>query len=163
MKKSARFTAALAIGVAAGLSLATPQVDAAGAAHTESASAHVVFVATDQAAGNHIVAYRRGADGSLTLKHKYSTGGKGGALDGAVVDNTASQGALTYDRVHHLLLAVNAGSNNVSVFAVDDSSLRLLQVVNSGGTFPVSVTIHGRSAVRSERASRRVHPGLCDR
>jgi 6-phosphogluconolactonase (cycloisomerase 2 family) len=146
VKNSARFTAAVAISLAAGLSLATPSADAAHAApRAAEASAHAVFVATDGVAGNYIVAYQREAGGSLTLKHKYPTGGSGGALSGAVVDHTASEGALTYDRVHHLLLAVNAGSDNVSIFAVEGTSLRLLQVVNSGGTFPVSVTTHGRT------------------
>ncbi len=39
-------------------------------------------------------------------------------LTGSVVDHTASQGALAFDRRHNLLYAVNAGSNSVSVFAV---------------------------------------------
>src|SRR5262249_43553021 len=45
--------------------------------------------------------------------------------------------------VHHLLYAVNAGSNTVSVFAVDGLKLTLRQTVSSGGTFPVSVAAHG--------------------
>ena len=61
---------------------------------------------------------------------------------GAVVDRTASQGALAYDAENALLYAVNAGSNTVSVFSVRGDHLDLRQVLNSGGTFPVSVTVH---------------------
>ena len=38
---------------------------------------------------------------------------------------------------------MNAGSNTVSVFSVRDDRLNLIQVVASGGTFPVSVAVHG--------------------
>jgi 6-phosphogluconolactonase (cycloisomerase 2 family) len=102
---------------------------------------HVVFVQTDNPAGNQIVAYDREADGSLTQAGVYDTGGLGGVLVGSVVDHTASQGALTYDRANDLLYAVNAGSDTLSVFAVRGDRLILLQVVSSGGAFPVSVTV----------------------
>jgi hypothetical protein len=64
-------------------------------------------------------------------------------LGGSVVDHLASQGSLGYDQDHRLLIAVNAGSNTISVFAVFGDRLALRQVVSSGGTFPVSVTVHG--------------------
>ena len=104
---------------------------------------HAVFVPTNEANGNHIVAYDRGSDGNLTLAASYSTGGQGGALGGAAVDKLASQGSLAYDSSRHLLYAVNAGSNTVSVFRVDGSQLSLRQVVSTGGTFPVSVATSG--------------------
>jgi 6-phosphogluconolactonase (cycloisomerase 2 family) len=37
---------------------------------------------------------------------------------------------------------VNAGSNNVSVFAVDGSHLSLREIVPSAGEFPVSIAVH---------------------
>ena len=73
----------------------------------------------------------------------YATGGRGGILDGSVVDHTASQGSLGLDSQHGLLYSVNAGSNTISVFAVHGDRLALRQVLPSGGTFPVSVTVHG--------------------
>jgi 6-phosphogluconolactonase (cycloisomerase 2 family) len=103
---------------------------------------HVVFVQTDDVTGNHVVAYHRHADGTLTFAHSYATNGLGGILTGSVVDHLASQGSLTYDSQHALLYAVNAGSNTVSVFAVNGDRLRLRQVAGSGGTFPVSVAVH---------------------
>jgi 6-phosphogluconolactonase (cycloisomerase 2 family) len=103
----------------------------------------VIFVQTDNTAGNAVVAYDRAPDGTLTLAGTYATDGLGGALTGSVVDHLASQGPLLYDREHNLLYAVNAGSNTVSVFAVYGDHLTLRQVVWSGGTFPVSLTAHG--------------------
>ncbi len=104
---------------------------------------HAVFVQTDNVAGNQIVAYHRDHDGTLDLANTYATGGLGGALNGSVVDHLGSQGSLVSDPTHGLLYAVNAGSNSVSVFSVDDDQLSLRQVVDSGGTFPVSIAVHG--------------------
>ena len=104
-----------------------------------------VFVETDGLSGNQVVVYQRRADGTLTPAGTYATGGLGGQLTGSVVDHTASQGALTYDREDGLLLAVNAGSNTISVFSVFGPHLQLRQVIGSGGAFPVSVTArHGQ-------------------
>ena len=102
-----------------------------------------VFVQTDNLAGNSIVAYRRNADGTLTEAGTYSTGGLGGQLEGSVVDHLASQGSLSLDPQDHLLYAVNAGSDTISELAVNGTHLQLLQVVPSGGEFPVSITTHG--------------------
>jgi 6-phosphogluconolactonase (cycloisomerase 2 family) len=102
-----------------------------------------VFVQTDNPAGNTIVAYDRATDGSLHQAGVYPTGGDGGILAGSVVDHLASQGSLAYDRGHGLLYAVNAGSNTVTVFAVHGDRLNRRQVITSGGTFPVSIAVHG--------------------
>jgi 6-phosphogluconolactonase (cycloisomerase 2 family) len=140
--------AAIAL-TAAPANAATPATPAtAASANTATAApttngSDAVFVQTDNTAGNQVAAYHRAADGTLTLAHTYNTGGLGGILTGSAVDHTASQGALTYDAAHHLLYAVNAGSNTVSVFAVHGAGLTLAQVVSSGGAFPVSVAVHG--------------------
>jgi 6-phosphogluconolactonase (cycloisomerase 2 family) len=144
---TAAVTAAAAAVVLTGL--ATPAFAGTTAASTGAHSfgypgaSHAVFVQTDATSGNHVVAYHRAADGALTQAGSYSTGGLGGVLGGSVVDHTASQGSLTYDPWHALLYAVNAGSNTVSVFAVSGDHLALRQVLGSGGTFPVSVAVHG--------------------
>ena len=101
-----------------------------------------VFVQTNDINGNAIVAYARSDDGQLTLVGRYPTAGLGGNEPGAPTDALSSQGSLTYDRHHHLLYAVNAGSDSVSVFAVRGTHLSLLQVVGSGGQFPSSVAVH---------------------
>jgi 6-phosphogluconolactonase (cycloisomerase 2 family) len=134
--------AAVAITAAAAAALAGP-ASAATRHHFFDDAGHAVFVQTDNTAGNQIVAYHRSGDGSLTLAASYATGGLGGQLTGSVVDHLASQGSLILDRRHDLLYAVNAGSNTLSVFSVHGDTLRLRQVLSSGGEFPVSVAVHG--------------------
>lgn len=102
-----------------------------------------VFVQNDNTAGNQVIAYDSGEGGGLTQVGAYGTGGLGGALTGSVVDHLASQGGLVYDRLNHLLYAVNAGSDSLSVFAVFGDRLALRQVISSGGAFPVSIAVHG--------------------
>jgi 6-phosphogluconolactonase (cycloisomerase 2 family) len=133
--------AAVAVTVGIGAGWAGPAF--ASTAGFPGGAGHVVFVQTDNTAGNEIVAYHRAADGTLTEAGTYPTGGLGGVLAGSVVDHLASQGSLSYDRDGSELFAVNAGSNTVSVFSVYGDQLRLRQVVGSGGTFPVSIAVHG--------------------
>ncbi len=102
-----------------------------------------VFVQTDNTAGNQVVVYDSAADGVLTQAGVYNTGGLGGVLAGSVVDHLASQGSLAYDPAAGELYAVNAGSNTISVFSVFGDHLALRQVIGSGGTFPVSIAVHG--------------------
>ncbi len=106
-------------------------------------SGQTVFVQTDNLAGNQVVAYDRALNGTLTQAGVYGTGGLGGQLEGSVVDHLASQGSLAYDHADGLLYAVNAGSDTISVFAVFGDHLALRQVLGSGGSFPVSVALHG--------------------
>jgi 6-phosphogluconolactonase (cycloisomerase 2 family) len=105
-----------------------------------------VFALTDNTAGNAVAAYHRAPDGTLTQAGSYPTGGLGGILTGSVVDHTASQGALAYDQARGLLIAVNPGSDTISVFGVLGDHLTLRQVLPSGGDFPVSVTVQGDHA-----------------
>ncbi|MGH3261364.1 MAG: lactonase family protein [Trebonia sp.] len=139
--------AVAAIAIAA---LGAPAAFAAttsGASHdTGDGAGGAVFALTDNTAGNAVAAYHRAADGVLTPAGSYSTGGLGGVLPGSVIDHTASQGALAYARDHGLLIAVNPGSNSISVFRVHGDRLTLDQVLPSGGDFPVSVTVHGNHA-----------------
>lgn len=101
-----------------------------------------LLVQTNNPAGNQILVYARADDGALTLTETVDTGGVGGRNGGAASDPLSSQGSLVYDAYHGLLIAVNAGSNTVSVLGFDDDHLCLRQVLSSGGTFPVSVTVH---------------------
>jgi 6-phosphogluconolactonase (cycloisomerase 2 family) len=128
-------------GTALGLLAFAPLAAGALAPHGATGADHVVFVQTDNLSGNQVVAYDRADDGSLSLSATYNTDGFGGQLNGSAVDHLASQGSLTYDAANSLLYAVNAGSNTVSVFSVNGDRLTLRQVVDSGGTFPVSVAV----------------------
>ena len=142
-----RFTR-LALGAGAALGLSAGVAPVAGAegfatgSHFGGGGDHAVFVQTDNIAGNQIVAYHRDHDGTLTLANTYATGGLGSVLNGSAVDHLGSQGSLASDPSHGLLYAVNAGSNTVSVFSVDGDQLSLRQVVDSDGTFPVSIAVH---------------------
>ena len=137
--------AAIAIPVASASAAIRPAP--ASRAHRHGLQAGpAVFVMTDNTAANAVVAYHRAPDGTLTLAGTYYTRGLGGILSGSVVDHTASEGALTYDRANGLLFAVNPGSNTVSVFTVRGDRLALSQVISSGGDFPVSVTVQGNHA-----------------
>src|SRR5438046_1503146 len=101
-----------------------------------------VFVQTNEATGNQIAVYDRNSDGTLTRAGTYATGGLGSAaLPGTESDRLASQGSLAL--AHDLLIAVNAGSDTISVFRVQGDRLSLEQVLASGGQFPASVGVHG--------------------
>ena len=142
MRTPIRVMAAAAVAAAAITTAATPAF-ASASSPAGPGSGHAVFVQTDNTAGNRVVAYQRAVDGTLTPAGSYATGGRGGILAGSVVDHTASQGSLTSDPRHGLLYAVNAGSDTISVFAVRGDQLALREVLRSGGTFPVSVAVHG--------------------
>ncbi len=146
MKRSIR----IAVGFGAALALATAVAPVAAGADglqngpsSGTGAQDAVFVQTDNVAGNQVVAYQRHDDGTLTPVKAYDTKGLGGVLNGSAVDHLASQGSLAYNRTDGTLYAVNAGSDTVSVFSVGGDRLSLRQVVDSGGTFPVSVAVRG--------------------
>ena len=96
-----------------------------------------VFTQTNSPAGNAVLTFRRAADGSLTAAGATSTGGTG---NGA---GLGSAGSVTLSSDGDWLLVVNAGSNEVSSFAVgDNGALTLRGRASSGGLTPISVTIH---------------------
>ncbi|GAB1646477.1 lactonase family protein [Krasilnikovia sp. MM14-A1259] len=114
-------------------------------ARAESADSvrHAVFVQMNDPMGNSVLAYERSGDGRLNEAGRYPTGGNGGAALQAPVDALASQGSLVYDPGHSRLYAVNAGSDSLTVFDVDGARLTRRQVIDSGGTFPVSLAVQG--------------------
>jgi 6-phosphogluconolactonase (cycloisomerase 2 family) len=89
------------------------------------------------------VVYDVARNGALQRAGIYATGGKGSAaLPGTESDHLASQGSLIYDADHGILIAVNAGSDSVSMFGVRGDRLKLQDVVPSGGEFPASISVH---------------------
>jgi 6-phosphogluconolactonase (cycloisomerase 2 family) len=132
-------------GAAQGASAGRGHGHGHGQGHRHGHGAKVVFVQTDEPSGNQIAVYDRGSDGTLTRAGTYPTGGLGGvASPGTESDHLASQGSLALSRGHRLLIAVNAGSDTISVFRVHGDTLRLLQVLPSGGQFPASIAVHHR-------------------
>jgi 6-phosphogluconolactonase (cycloisomerase 2 family) len=53
-----------------------------------------------------------------------------------------SQSAVILSQNNHWLFVVNAGSNEISTFAVGSKGLTLVDTIDSGGIYPVSLTIH---------------------
>ncbi|MGF6597256.1 6-phosphogluconolactonase [Paraburkholderia sp. GAS448] len=100
-----------------------------------------VFVLSNQPTGNAVLAYSRDANGHLAYQATYPTGGKGA---GAGADPLGSQGSLVFSS--GFLFAVNAGSNEVSMFKVEGTKLTLLDKEPSGGQMPVSVAVKGFTA-----------------
>src|SRR6266850_610930 len=96
-----------------------------------------VYALTNQVSGNTIAVFTRGADGRLTSAGSFATGGTG---TGA---GLGSQGGVVLSDDGRRLFAVNAGSNDVSVFDVRPSGLSLAGRTASGGTLPISLTVHG--------------------
>ena len=96
-----------------------------------------VYTLTNQTTGNAVAVFTRSADGTLTPAGSFATGGTG---TGA---GLGSQGAVVLSDDGRWLLAVNAGSNDVSVFQVLGAGLELASRRPSGGIQPISVTAAG--------------------
>jgi 6-phosphogluconolactonase len=116
---------------------------AAGFSLTASAASHVVghvYVNDNTASPNTIAAFDRHSDGSLTpiAGSPFNAGGSGTG------DVLGSQGSLQLAGDGRYLLAVDAGSSQISVLRVQrDGSLRAIgRPVSSGGTRPVSIAVH---------------------
>jgi 6-phosphogluconolactonase (cycloisomerase 2 family) len=100
-----------------------------------------VYVMTNKSPHNSIVTFRRASDGALTFAHETLTGGSGTGPNGA--DPLGSQDSLVLSGDGLILLAVNAGSNEISVLARRGGALTLLSKTFSGGTFPNSIALSG--------------------
>jgi 6-phosphogluconolactonase len=113
-------------------------VPAVGAFATDVAGA--IYTMTN-ASDNAVVVFDRDAAGHLTEVGTVATGGSG---SGDGLDPLTSQAALVLTEDHQWLLAVNAGSNEISVFRVRDDGLHLTDKVDSGGALPTSLAVdHG--------------------
>ncbi len=123
---------------------------ALGDEHERDEGSGAVYVMTNQASGNTVVMFRRAADGSLVRRVEVATGGLGsgpGVLPPPLPPNPGpdplqSQDAMVSTENGRFLLMVNSGSNDISVLAVNEQGLTLVDRVSSGGVFPVSLAIH---------------------
>jgi 6-phosphogluconolactonase (cycloisomerase 2 family) len=100
--------------------------------------AGAVYTLSNSAAGNAVIAYSRASDGSLSALGTFATGGlgSGGGL--------GSQGAVVLSESGRWLLAVDAGSDEITSFAVGaDGRLTFADRISSGGDHPISVTVNG--------------------
>ena len=104
---------------------------------TAHAAAGAVYTLTNSSSGNAVMMFNRSSNGSLALGGTFSTGGMGSGA------GLASQGSLILDASNRFLFAVNAGSNNISVFSVSFSGLSLVGTTSSWGKNPISLTSFG--------------------
>ncbi|MGQ0539643.1 MAG: lactonase family protein [Gemmatimonadaceae bacterium] len=97
-----------------------------------------VYTLTNSATANVVRAFARASDGTLEFVADYPTGGQGNGAAGL-----GSQGAVIIAE-QRFLLAVNAGSNQISSFRIGGGgSLTLIETIPSGGTLPVSIASFG--------------------
>jgi len=128
------------LGIAAAVAVAVP-ASASASTGASPVTGHV-YVNDNTKGTNTIGAFDRHADGSLSPVPG-SPFAAGGAGTGS---GLASQGAIQITQDGRFLIAVDAGSNQVSVLRIHfHGSLSLVPggVASSGGTLPDSIAVHG--------------------
>ena len=90
----------------------------------------------NSASGNNVLVFQRGADGSLTPDGIFPTGGTGTS------GGLGNQGAVVLSHDGQWLFVCDAGSDEISVFAVSKKELQLTDKVSSEGRRPVSVALN---------------------
>jgi 6-phosphogluconolactonase len=98
-----------------------------------------VFAATNDVKHNEVIMYSRSDTGALKLIGSFATGGRG---EGGINDPLQAQSSIVLTNDHRFLLAVNAGSSNISLFRVCETGLTLLDKKSTEGGNPVSVAVH---------------------
>src|SRR5579871_4363363 len=98
-------------------------------------SSGAVYIEDNAATGNNVWVYARAVDGSLTSLGSVSAKGLG---TGAAL---ASQGAVVL--TGNWLLVVDAGSNQITVFKAQGTTLTFASKAGSHGTDPISLAVHG--------------------
>ncbi len=136
-KRNPCSAATLAIVGAAFCSMGFTATSGAESDSRESHEKSAVYLISNPGGANSVLAFSRDrATGKLTPKGLYLTGGMGDPSVGGFESHS-----LVNDDRH--LYAVNPGDDTISSFAIhEDGSLRLLNVVPSGGRRPVAVAVH---------------------
>ncbi|HEX4644414.1 MAG TPA: beta-propeller fold lactonase family protein [Verrucomicrobiae bacterium] len=96
-----------------------------------------VFTMNNASNGNEVVMFSRATNGALTFAGEAATGGLG---TGAGLGN---QGGVVLSEDHRWLFVVNAGSHEISVFAVGPDGITWSDKADSGGLNPVSLAVSG--------------------
>jgi 6-phosphogluconolactonase (cycloisomerase 2 family) len=97
-----------------------------------------VYVQTNDAERNEVIAFDRSGDGRLSPLGSYKTGGRGTGKP-----HLASQSSVVLSDDGSRLLVANAGSDELSLFAIEPDGLRAAGRVGSGGSAPTSVAVRG--------------------
>ncbi|MET0146030.1 MAG: 3-carboxymuconate cyclase [Ilumatobacteraceae bacterium] len=137
-RRRLRLSLAVGIGTAAAIG-ATSTAAAIGATSTAAAGrdGHVYAISNDPA-GNSLLVFDRAGDGALTAAAPVPTGGTGTG------SGIGSQGAVAVADGGRVVVAVDPGSDEVSLFVIVRGRLVLADTEPSGGDLPTSVTVHGR-------------------
>lgn len=97
-----------------------------------------VYLTSNDANGNEILLFSRGADGALAPAGTIPTGGLGTGV------GLGNQLGMVLTRDQRRLYVVNAGSDDISGFDVVGGGLEPIgSPVPSGGELPISLTVHG--------------------
>lgn len=104
-----------------------------------------IYVMSNDIHANSVAVLKRTVFGGLDKVAVVPTGGAGVGVGTTTPppDPLGSQNALLKSDDGRWLFATNAGSNQVSVFAIRGGQLSLTDVIASGGTYPVSVAQRG--------------------
>jgi 6-phosphogluconolactonase len=116
--------------------LATISPSSFAAGNPNGNAAGAIYILDNNATANNVWVYTRYSNGALSSTGTpFSTGGTG---TGSAL---ASQGALALTQNGKWLLAVDAGSNQITVFKVSSGSLVRESITSSHGTDPISLTV----------------------
>lgn len=96
----------------------------------------VVYTMTNATTGNQVLAFNRLANGTLSRPRAFGTAGLGTGT------SLGNQNALVLDQANSCLYVANAGSNEITSFAVQPDGLSFVNKIGSGGSRPVSIAVH---------------------
>src|SRR6185437_12832320 len=109
-----------------------------GVAMQNGTTTGAVYLQTNDAEKNELVAYARAADGSLSYLGAYATGGRGTGEP-----HLPSQSSVVLGADGRWLLVANPGSDEISLSAVADGDPSLSDTTSSGGSRPTSIAVDG--------------------
>ena len=107
-----------------------------------------VYMQTNEPERNRLLAFRRAGDGTLTPAGAYETGGAGDGMP-----HLTSQGSVVLTGDGRYLLVTNTSSGDLSVFAVGQGGLSLVETVATAARRRAPPSTGG-SFMCSTRASR---------
>lgn len=119
--------------IASGLAGASAVLAAPNSRWPKGSSTGAVFALTN-AVDNQVIAFTRNTDGTLVKTGTYPTGGHGQGVD------FDTQGGLQLSADNKFLYAVDPANDQVTVFAVDGSSLRKIQSIYAGDQ-PLAISL----------------------
>jgi 6-phosphogluconolactonase len=98
----------------------------------------VLYTMNNASGGNRVLVFGRHANGTLTGAGSFATGGAGTGTP----QGLPSQGSVQLSHDGRWLFVCNAGSSEISVFAVSGARLTFADKVASGGQMPLSLGFH---------------------